>query len=142
MPPDFRLRCTGCGSVAVWDSEEVPPVGAPEIGEPVLWFCRRCGQEMRHIIADLYVRTDKLHHEICVMTELDRATVDRVMVEVYRQRRLGARAHPTDGLDPAADVERVAEASGVSVEMVEQIVAAETDWMLRRGYLAERSGGE
>jgi len=142
MSPDFLLRCTRCGSEAVWDSEEMPPVGAPEVGEPVLWFCRRCGREMRHTIADRYVVTDKLHHEICVITELDRATVDRVMEEVYRQRSLGACERLTGGPGPTADVTRVAEASGVSAELVEQIAIAEADWMLRRGYLTERPEGE
>lgn len=142
MPPDFLLQCTRCGSEAVWDTEEVPPVGAPDVGEPVLWFCQRCGREMRHAILDLYVLTDKLHHEISLVTELDRATVDRVMGEVYRQRRLGSCEHPAAKMDPATEVEQVAEASGVSVELVEQIAVAEADWMLRRGYLVERSGEE
>jgi hypothetical protein len=142
MPPDFLLRCTRCGSEAVWDSEEVPPVGAPEIGDPVLWYCRQCEEEMRHTIADLFVPIDKLHHEISLVTEVERATVDRVMTEVYRHRRPGRYAPRTDGPGPAADVERVAEACEVSMETVERIAVAEADWMLRRGYLADRSREE
>ncbi len=139
MPPDFLLRCSRCGSEAVWDSDEIPPVGIPEVGEPVLWFCRRCGREMRHTIADFYVMTDKLHREICVFTELDRATVDRVMEEVYRQRSLDTCERLIGRPGPPARVEEVAEASGVSAELVEQIAVAETDWMTRHGYLAGRS---
>ncbi len=142
MPPDFLLRCSRCGSEAVWDSDEVPPIGTPEVGEPVLWFCRRCGRDMRHAIADFYVMTDKLHREICVFTELDRTTVDRVMEEVYRQRSLGACERLTGGPGPPTRVAEVAEASGVPADLVEQIAVAEADWMMRRGYLAERSGKE
>lgn len=141
-PPDFLLKCTRCGSEVVWDTEELSPVGTPQVGEPVLWFCGRCGREMRHAIVDLYVLIDKLHHEISLVTELDRATVDRVMEAVYRQRRLASCERLAEGGDPATEVEQAAEASGVSVEMVERIAVAEADWMLRRGYLVERSAEE
>lgn len=137
MPPDFLLECTTCGWEAVWDTERVPPVGLPEVGHPVLWFCEVCGKEVRHTIADLYVIIDKLHHDICVATEFDRVTVDRVMSEVYRHRRRASEEAPTAPLDPAREVDEVAEAAGVSLELVEQISVAEANWMLRRGYIVE-----
>jgi len=87
MPPDFLIRCTGCEREAVWDTEAVPPVGVPEIGHPVLWRCETCGGEQRHIVAKLCVIRDKLHHEICLATEIDRCTVDRVMAELCRYRK-------------------------------------------------------
>ena len=140
MPPDFVLECTVCGGEAIWDTEAIRPVGLPEVGHPVLWHCQGCGREMRHTIADLYVIVDKLHHEICVATELDRATVDRIMAEVYRFRQGACEEEPTAMLDPAQEVEEVAEAAGVSVETVEQISVAEAAWMLRRGYTVECPG--
>ena len=140
MPPDLVLECTVCGGEAIWDTEAIPPVGLPEVGHPVLWHCEACGREMRHTIADLYVIVDKLHHEICVATELDRATVDRIMAEVYRFRQGACEEEPTAMLDPAQEVEEVAEAAGVSVETVEQISVAEAAWMLRRGYTVECPG--
>jgi rubrerythrin len=140
MTPDFLLECSACGSEAVWDTDSIPPVGLPEVGHPVLWFCPSCGQEMRHTIVDLYVILTKLHHEICVISELDRDTVERVMAEVYRCRRQAADGSPTRFLDPAEEVEEVAEAAGVPLEVVEQISSAEAAWMLRRGYLVETSG--
>jgi hypothetical protein len=141
MPPDFLLVCTACESEAVWDTDAVPPVGRPEVGHPVLWFCETCGRETRHTIMDLYVIVDKLHHEICVATELDRATVDRVMAAVYRHRQRASEEAPTARLDPAEEVEEVAEAVGVSLEIVEQISVAEAAWIVRRGYLVELSPG-
>jgi hypothetical protein len=112
-------------------------VGVPEVGHPVLWPCERCGREMRHTIVDLYVIIDKLHHEICVVTELDRATVDRVMAEAYRHRQRASEEAPATRLDPAQEVEEIAEALGVSPEVVEQISVAEAAWMLRRGYVLD-----
>ena len=134
MPPDFLLECTACGREAVWDTEAVPPVGLPEVGHPVLWICEACGREMRHAIVDLYVVIDKLHHEICLRTELDRSTVDRIMAEVYQHRHQASEEAPTTPLDPAQEVEEVAERAGVPLEIVERISVAEAAWMLRRGY--------
>lgn len=139
MPPDFLLECTACGNDTVWDTDAVPPVGRPEVGHPVLWFCEACGGEVRHIVLDLYVMIDKLHHEICLATELDRAMVDRVMAAVYRHRQRASEEPPTARLDPAQEVEEVAEAAGVSLDVVEQISVAEAAWMLRRGYIVELS---
>ena len=137
MPPDYLLQCTACEQEAVWDTEAVPPVGLPEVGHPVLWHCEVCGREMRHTIVDLYVITDKLHHEICLTTELDRATVDRVMNTAYRHRQKASEESPTVLLDPAQEVEDVAEAARVPLEVVEQISVAEAAWMLRRGYIVD-----
>jgi hypothetical protein len=142
MSPDFLLECTTCGGEAIWDTEAVPPVGLPEVGHPVLWFCETCGREARHTIVDLYVLIDKLHREICVATELDRETVDRVMAQVYRHRQAASEAMPTVRLDAAQEVEDVADAARVSLEIIEQISVAEAAWMLRRGYLVEHPGGE
>ena len=137
MPPDFLLQCTVCGSEAVWDTDAVSPVGLPEVGHPVLWYCETCATEVRHTISDLYVIVDKLHHEICLATELDRASVDQVMSEVYRIRQRASREEPTATLEAAQEVEEVAEAAGVPLEVVEQISVAEAAWMLRRGYIVE-----
>lgn len=137
MPPDFLLQCTGCGHEAVWDTDTVPPVGEPEVGHPILWYCETCGREMRHTIVDLYVIIDKLHHEICLTTELDRSTVDRVMDVVYRHRQKASEESPTALLDPAQEVEDVAEVACVPLEVVEQISVAEAAWMLRRGYIVD-----
>lgn len=142
MPPDFLLECTACGGEAVWDTEAVPPVGRPQVGHPVLWFCQACGAEMRHTIVDLYVMIDKLHHEICLATELDRAVVDRVMAEAYRYRQRASEEAPTARLDPAQEAEEVAEAAGVSLHVVERISVAEAAWMLRRGYIVEVAGND
>lgn len=142
MPPDYLLQCSRCGSESVWDTEAVSPVGTPEAGEPVLWFCAECGCELRHHIADLFVMTDKLHREIALATELDRATVDRAMEAVYRQRRRAAREEPSGAQDAAVEAELVAEATGLSLEAVADIAVAEADWMLRRGYLADRVSKE
>jgi hypothetical protein len=95
---------------------------------------------MRHTIVDLYVMTDKLHHEISLATELDRATVDRVMAEVYQKRQGEIEEAPTAPLDPAREAEEVAEGAGVRLEVVEQIFVAEAAWMLRRGYIVEAAG--
>jgi hypothetical protein len=137
MPPDLLLECSGCGREAVWDTEAMPPVGQPELGQPVLWYCETCGRDMRHRILDHYVITDKLHHDLCVATELDRPTVDRVMAAVYRHRQRASEASPLAPLDAAEEVEWAAEAAAVPVEVVEQISVAEADWMLRRGYIVE-----
>jgi hypothetical protein len=140
MPPDFLLECAACGSEAVWDTDAMPPVGRPEVGNPVLWFCAACGAERRHTITDLYVVTDKLHHEICLATELDRETVDRIMAEVYRHRQRASEDEPTARLDPTEEAVEVAEAAGVSPEVLKQVSVAEASWMLRRGYIVEVSG--
>ena len=140
MPPDFLLECTVCGAESVWDTDAVPPVGRAEVGHPVLWRCEICAAERRHRIADLYVIADKLHHDICVATEVDRATVDRVMAEVYRHRQRESEEAPTARLDPAREVEEVAEGAGVPVDVVGRISVAEAAWMLRRGYLVEVAG--
>ncbi len=137
MPPDFLLQCTACGSETVWDTEALPPVGTPEVGHPVLWPCDTCGKEIRHTILDLYVIFDKLHRDICLATELDRETVDRVMSEVYRHRQHVSQEAPTAGMDPALEVEEVGAAAGVPLEAVEQIAVAETNWLLRRGYIVD-----
>ncbi len=141
MPPDFLLQCTSCGGEAVWDTDAIPPVGQPEIGHPVLWFCATCGAERRHSIVDLFVIIEKLHHEICLATEVDRCTVDRIMSEVYRHRQRASEKRPLARLDPAEEVEDVAEAAGVSQELVADVSVAEATWMLRRGYIAEISPG-
>ena len=140
VPPDFLLECTGCGTEAVWDTDALAPVGRPEVGHPALWFCQTCGGETRHTIVDLYVLTDKLHHEISVATELDRATVDRVMTQVYRYRQGASEERPTVRLDAAQEIEEVAEAAGVSPEVVAEVSVAEATWMLRRGYIVECPG--
>jgi len=137
MPPDFLLRCTACGSQAVWDTEAVPPVGAPEIGHPVLWRCENCGGEQRHVVQDLVVIPDKLHHEICIATEIDRRTVDRVMAELHRYRNRTREKIPTGQPEPAEGIEEVAAATGVCRELVADVSAAEADWMRRRGYVPE-----
>ncbi len=142
MPPDFLLECTACGSQTVWDTDGVPPVGLPEVGHPVLWFCETCGREVRHTIGGLYVLIHKLHHEICVATELDRKTVDRVMTQVYRHRRVACEEMFALRLAAAQEVEDVAGAAGVSLEVVEQISVAEAAWMLRRGYIVEECPGD
>lgn len=135
MTPDFLLECAACGAEAVWDTDAIPPVGFPEVGHPVLWFCETCGREMRHTIVDLYVFIDKLHREICVAAELDRQTVDQVMAQVYRHREAASAEMLTVHLDAAQEGEDVAEAAGVSLEVVEQISVAEAAWMLRHGYI-------
>jgi hypothetical protein len=141
MPPDFLLRCSVCGREAVWDTEAIPPVGEPEIGHPVLWQCDECGGERRHIVQDLAIVADKLHHEICLATETDRPTVDRVMTELgrYRERtrdtRMPGQHESTEG------IEDVATATAVCREIVAQVLAAEAHWMQRRGYCAERDLG-
>ena len=134
MPPDFLLRCTGCGREAVWDTEAYPPVGVPEVGHPVLWRCDACGGEQRHIVNELLVITDKLHHEICVATEIDRRTVERVMGEVCRYRDHTGEGRPTAPRDPTVAINAVANAIGVSRDLVEQIAEAEATWMRHRGY--------
>jgi hypothetical protein len=140
MPPDFLLECTACGGEAVWDTDAVPPVGWPEVGHPVLWFCQTCGIEIRHRVADLYVVIDKLHREICLATELDRSMVERVMVEIYRHRQRESDEGPAARMSPAQEMEVVAKAVGVSPEVVERISVAEAAWMLRRGYIREVAG--
>ncbi len=137
MSPDFLLECTVCGGEAIWDTDVLPPVGLPEVGHPVLWHCEACAGERRHRVVDLYVIIDKLHREICVVTELDRGTVDRIMAEMYRYRQRASEKSPTARLDPAEEAELVAEAAGVPLDVVEQISVAEAAWMLRRGYIVD-----
>jgi hypothetical protein len=96
---------------------------------------------MRHTIVDLYVMTDKLHHEISLATELDRTTVDRVMAEAYQKRQRESEEAPAAPLHPAREAAEVAETAGVRLEVVEQIFAAEAAWMLRRGYIVEVAEG-
>lgn len=134
MPPDFLLRCTACGSEAVWDTEACAPVGTPQVGHPVLWRCETCGAERRHVIESYYLVLDKLHHEICVATEIDRRTVDLVMTELYWCRR--ARERPTASTceEYAKEAEEVARVTGIRQESVERIAAAEASWLVRRGY--------
>jgi len=92
---------------------------------------------MRHTIVDLYIVIEKLHHEICLATEQERSMVDRVMAKVYRHRRRESEGAPTVRLNAAQEVEEVAEAVGVSADVVERIAMAEVTWMLRRGYLVD-----
>lgn len=138
MPPDFLLRCTGCGREAVWDTEAIPPVGAPEIGHPVLWACETCGSEQRHVVESLCIISDKLHHEICLATEIDRRTVERVMAELCRYRKDTCHV----GIEPrrrsADEAEDVAAAIGVAQALVLEIADAEAEWMRRRGYCPEQ----
>jgi hypothetical protein len=126
MSPDLLLQCSRCGAEAVWDTEVLPPVGLPEVGDPVLWFCATCGAQVRHAILRQVLIPEKLHHEICIATELDRPTVDRVMAEAQRPRQ-------TSGVP--GTVEEIAGAAGVPPETVREILAAATDWQRRRGYL-------
>ena len=72
-------------------------------------------------------------------TELDRSTVDRVMITLYRHRQHASETSPAQDPNPAEEMEEVAEAAAVSVEVVERLSVAEADWMLRRGYIAETS---
>jgi hypothetical protein len=107
----------------------------PEIGHPVVWTCETCGGEQRHVVEQLCVITDKLHHDICLATEIDRHTVDRVMNELCRYRKdthvAGIETRPR----PAEEIEDVAGATGVPCELVLELADAEADWMRRRGYL-------
>jgi hypothetical protein len=139
MSPDFLVRCTACGSEAVWDTEASPPVGVPEIGHPVLWPCDTCHRDQRHIVQGPVIITDKLHHEISVVTEIDRRTVERVMAETYRYRQQTRGTIPEELQVSADQVEDVAGATGLSRELVLQISEAEVAWMRRRGYHAEES---
>ena len=140
MLPDFLLRCLACGSESVWDTEACPPVGTPEIGHPVLWQCKACGGEQCHIIESLFLVLDKLHHEICLATEIDRRTVDRIMAEVYRCRRQPDCATPWTRADHGLEMEAVAEITGLPRELVGQVAAAEDAWLLRHGYIPNTAG--
>jgi hypothetical protein len=137
MPPDFLLACTTCGTEAVWDTEAVPPVGAPEVGHPVVWFCATCQAQRRHHIAGEVVIADKLHHEICLATELERATVDRVLEELRRQHAGLEPGRTGRLLDEAGALDMIAKATGVPRAVVREIVLAHRRWGERRGY----SGG-
>jgi hypothetical protein len=113
-------------------------VGVPEIGHPVLWRCETCGGEQRHIVQGFFLITEKLQHEICVATEIDRRTVECVMAELCRYRtgaRDGAAEERPGSIE---EVEDVAGAIGVSAKFVQQICQAEAAWMRRRGYAPER----
>lgn len=134
MSPDYLLRCTVCGREATWDTEALPPVGTPDVGHPVLWWCESCGREQRHTIQAPFVIADKLHHEICLATETDRQTVDNVMGGLcqYRLQISSARR-------PADAIKKVAAVVGVPPEVVAAIATAEAAWMTRRGYPAPTS---
>jgi hypothetical protein len=135
MPPDFLLACTACGTEAVWDTEAVPPVGDPEVGHPIVWFCATCQAQMRHRIAGEVVIPDKLHHDVCVATELPRAIVDRVLGEV-RRRNAGLETGHAGGLvDDLDAVEAIAATAGVPAAVVREIILAEQRWAERRGYV-------
>jgi hypothetical protein len=117
-------------------------VGEPEIGHPVLWQCDECGGERRHVVRGHAIVADKLRHEICLATETDRPTVDRVMAELTRYRQ---RTHDrTTGGPPQSreGIEDVAAATAVGRETVAQILAAEARWMRRRGYCAGSDQGD
>jgi hypothetical protein len=135
MLPDFLLRCLACGSQSVWDTEVCRPVGTPEIGHRVLWHCEPCGGEQCHVIESLHLVLDKLHHEICLATEIDRRTVDRVMAEVYRCRRRRDCATSCGRAERAREMEAVAEITDLPRELVGEVVAAEIAWLSRRGYI-------
>lgn len=125
----------------MWDTEAAPPVGVPQIGHPVLWQCDTCQREQRHIVQGPVIITDKLHHEISVVTEIDRRTVERVMAETYRYRQHTRGPVPEEQEVSADQVEDVAGATGLPRELVLQISEAEAAWMLRRGYYSEKSRG-
>jgi hypothetical protein len=57
------------------------------------------------------------------------------MAEVYRCRRQRDRTTPCASVDPVAEAEAVAKATGLPRELVGQVAAAETAWLLRRGYI-------
>jgi hypothetical protein len=116
-------------------------VGAPEIGHPVLWRCEVCGGEQRHVVQDLVVIADKLHHEICLATEIDRRTVNRVMAEMSRYRQHTHETIPAGRPESTEGIDDVAAATAVCRELVAQISAAEADWMRRRGYVPETGPG-
>jgi hypothetical protein len=135
MPPDFLLACTACGAETVWDTEVLPPVGEPEVGHPVLWFCVACQIETRHQVQGEVVLPDKLHHDICVATELDRETVDRVMGEMRAHHpTLAVGAAETLLRTPEA-VDAIAAAARVAEATVRDVIQAEAAWSRRRGYV-------
>ena len=57
------------------------------------------------------------------------------MAEAYRCRRQGDRTTPCACVDRAAEAKAVAKTTGLPRELVEQVAAAETVWLLRRGYI-------
>ena len=109
-------------------------MGAPQIGHPVLWRCGTCGGERRHTVESLFLALDKLHHEICVATEIERQTVDLVMTEMYWCRRSRERPTFPTHVKSAEEAEEVARLTGIRAELVQQIAAAEAAWLLQRGY--------
>ena len=109
-------------------------MGTPQVGHPVLWRCEACGAERRHIIESYYLALDKLHHEICVATEIDRRTVDLVMTELYWCRRARERPTSSTRVKSVEEAEEVARVTGIRQEMVERIATAESAWLVRRGY--------
>ena len=133
--PDFVLVCSVCGTEAVWDTEQLPPAGTPEVGHPVLWPCNTCGTDQRHRITDICLNTDKLRHAVSMATEIDRRTVDRVLgaAEYFR------RSHASGG-GTAEELRAVAKAAGVPAEVADRIAVAEAAWLCRHGYLGERLG--
>jgi hypothetical protein len=103
----------------------------------VLWRCETCGREQRHIVEELFIISDKLHHEICVATEIDRRTVDCVMAELCRYRKHTREAGIETRPGLVDEVEDVAGATGVAQALVLEISDAEAAWMRRRGYCSE-----
>jgi len=87
------------------------------------------------------VLAEKLSHEICVATEVDRPTVDRVVGEMHRYRRRTGAGRSAAG-PSTAEVEDVADATGVSRDLVGRIANAEAAWFHRRGYAPEEDAHE
>ncbi|HTX52819.1 MAG TPA: hypothetical protein VMD08_05385 [Candidatus Baltobacteraceae bacterium] len=135
--PDFVLVCSVCGSEALWDTDQLPPAGTPEVGHPVLWPCPTCGSERRHRIQDVCLIAEKLRHAVSIATEIDRQTVDRVFAaaERFRQSADDSRG----GMGAAEELAAVASAAGVPADLVDRIAIAEAGWLSRHGYLPERS---
>jgi hypothetical protein len=106
----------------------------PEIGHPVLWRCDACGGEQRHIVENLCIIGDKLHHEICLATEIDRRTVERVMAELCRYRKDTCHTDIEPRPRSADEADDVASAIGLARRLVLEIADAEAEWMRRRGY--------
>jgi hypothetical protein len=133
--PDFVLRCTVCGGEVLWDTDQLPPAGTPQVGDPVLWSCVTCRCERRHRIESLCLVAEKLRHAVSVATEIDGPTVERVMAAAERFRRAG---DDCPGPRGAADERTaVADAAGVPAEVVDRIAVAEAAWLCRRGYIQD-----
>ncbi len=133
--PDFLLRCSVCGSEVLWDTDQLPPAGTPQLGDPVLWFCVACHDERRHLIVAVAVQSQKLRQAVSVATEIDGPTVERVMAAADRIREVeGDRPGLGGGPDELA---AVAAAADVPPELVDRIAVAEAAWLSRRGYIQE-----